>query len=98
MASSSGKTLDQEIVDAVVNDWVDVTRIPTITGGHFTEDKNFLKISTHWSVMDFAKKENVSFQRQFSILKNSLIWSEGQDVLGVDQLLMTSTDAVPIAG
>lgn len=98
MASSSGTTLNQEIVDDVVNDWVDLTRIPTISGGHFTEDKNFLKISTHWSVMDFAKRENVSFQRQISILKKSLIWSEGEDVLDADQLLMTTTEAVPIDG
>lgn len=98
MTSSSGTTLNQEIVDDVVNDWVDLTRIPTISGGHFTEDKNFLKISTHWSVMDFAKRENVSFQRQISILKKSLIWSEGEDVLDADQLLMTTTEAVPIDG
>lgn len=98
MKSSSGTTLNQEIVDDVVNDWVDLTRIPTISGGHFTEDKNFLKISTHWSVMDFAKRENVSFQRQISILKKSLIWSEGVDVLDADQLLMTITEAVPIDG
>lgn len=91
-------SLDQQVIDDVVNDWVDVTRIPTISGGHFTEDKNFLKISTHWSVMDFAKKENVSFQRQFSVVKSSLVWSVGQDVMDSDQLLMTATEAVPIDG
>lgn len=90
--------LQQEVIDEVVNDWVDVTRIPTVSGGHFTEDKNFLKISTNWSTMDFAKKENVSFQRQFSILKSSLNWPDAQNTLGADQLLMTTTEAVPIDG
>lgn len=100
MESTSGmsSTLGQETIDKVVNDWVDVTRIPIISGGHFVEDKNFLKISTHWSVMDFAKKENVSFQRQFSVLKSSLVWAEGQDALDANQLLMTATEAVPIDG
>lgn len=100
MASSSTAppSVDQKFIDDVVNDWVDITRIPTISGGHFTEDKNFLKISTNWSVMDFAKKENISFQRQFSILKSSLSWSEGQDLLGADQMLMAATEAVPIDG
>ncbi len=91
-------TLDQGIIDDVVNNWVDVTRIPTISGGHFVEDKNFLKISTYWSVVDFAKKENVSFHRQLSVLKNSLIWPKGQDVLGADQLLMTVSEPSPIDG
>lgn len=94
----SSSSLDQEVIDDVVNDWVDVTRIPTISGGHFIEDKNFIKISTQWSVMDFAKKENVSFQRQFSVLKSSLVWAKGQDVVGTDQLVMAATEASPIVG
>lgn len=97
-SSTSMAPLNQEVIEDVVNDWVAITRIPTISGGHFTEDKNFLKISTQWSVLDFAKKENVSFQRQFSILKSSLIWPEGQDILGTNQLLMSTTEAVPIDG
>lgn len=98
MNSSSTPSLDQQVIDDVVNDWVDVTRVPTISGGHFTEDGNFLKISTHWSVMDFAKKENVSFQRQFTVMKSSLVWPDGQDVLASDKLLMTATEAAPIDG
>lgn len=90
--------LDQKVIDDVVNSWVDVTRFPTISGGHFTEDKNFLNISTNWSVMDFAKKENVTFKRQFSVLKNSLVWPEQQDVLTEDQFIITATEPVPIAG
>ncbi|KAG4077418.1 hypothetical protein HA402_002845 [Bradysia odoriphaga] len=88
--------LDQDTIDDVVNDWVDVTRIPTISGGHFVEDNDFVKISTNWSVLDFAKKENVSFQRHFSVLKSSLIWTEGQEVLVTDELLMATTESVPI--
>lgn len=91
-------SLSQEVIDEVVNSWVDITRIPTISGGHLTEDKNFLKISTNWSVSDFAKKENVAFQRQFSVLKSSLNWPDGQDVLTADQILMTASEAVPIDG
>ncbi|KAJ6632877.1 Acylamino-acid-releasing enzyme [Pseudolycoriella hygida] len=97
-SSSSTSSLDQDAIDSVVVDWVNITRTPTISGGYFTEDNNFFNISTLWSVMDFAKKDNVLFQRQFSVLKNSLNWSDQQDVLTADQLVMSSNEPVPITG
>lgn len=97
-SSSTYPSLEQEVIDQVVNDWVDITGIPTITGGHFTDDKNFVKISSYWSVQDIAKKENVTFQRQFSVLKSSLAWPEDKDVVDTDELVMTASAAVPIDG
>lgn len=89
---------DQTVIDEVVNNWVDIARIPTISAGHLREDKNFLKISTNWSVMNFARKDYVTFQRQFSVLKSSLAWPEDQNELSGDQLTMMANEAVPIAG
>lgn len=97
-ASVMTSTLDQDIIDGVVNNWVDITRIPTVSGGYFVENNDFVNISTNWSVLDFAKKENVSFQRHFSVLKSSLIWAKGQDALETDELLMATTESIPIDG
>ncbi|CAL8125984.1 unnamed protein product [Orchesella dallaii] len=59
-------------VDKVVETWVDVLKIPTLSDAYIREDANFLNVATKWSVHDAAKKENLSFARTFSILKSSL--------------------------
>ncbi|ODN03798.1 Acylamino-acid-releasing enzyme [Orchesella cincta] len=59
-------------VDEVVESWINILKIPTLSQAYIREDDNFLNVATTWSVNDAAKKENLSFARTFSVLKNSV--------------------------
>ncbi|CAL8149489.1 unnamed protein product [Orchesella dallaii] len=70
--SHSNSGLPKAEVDEVVETWIDVLKIPTLSEAYIREDDNFFNVATKWSVNAAAKKENLSFARTFSVLKSSL--------------------------
>jgi hypothetical protein len=93
-----GVELPKEEVDAVVNAWVETVKTPVITGGYFTENDNFVNISTTWSVVDLVKKERVSFSRHTAVLKSSMQWPVGDDVIDDSVLILNTSDPVIFNG
>lgn len=96
--NSSSCDLPTEVIDHVVNMWVDVLKTPIPASGHFTEDDNFINVSTTWSVVDPGKKEAVRFQRNASVLKKSVSWNNGATFIEKENLIMNETAATPIDG